>query len=88
MNHASINTSDLFVIFMCCGSSIYSLTVTKVSMVIPRKINGYGIERSCVHNGAENLDIWSPSGAFSWWIERLLLGSQKEYLGYHIMDIE
>ena len=35
-NHASINTSALFGICMCCSSSIYSLTVTTASMVIPR----------------------------------------------------
>ena len=35
MNHASLNTSALFGILMCCGSSIYCLTVTRVSTVIP-----------------------------------------------------
>ena len=36
MNHASLNTSALFVICMCCGSSIYGLTVTIAITVIPR----------------------------------------------------
>ena len=35
MNHTSINTSALFGICMCCVSIIYSLTVTRASMVIP-----------------------------------------------------
>ena len=34
MNHASLNTSALFGICICCGSSIYGLTVTRSSMVI------------------------------------------------------
>ena len=36
MNHSSLNTSAIFGICMCCGSSIYGLTVTRASMVIPR----------------------------------------------------
>ena len=36
MNHSSLNTSALFGICMCCGSSIYGLTVTTDSMAIPR----------------------------------------------------
>ena len=35
MNHASLNTSALFSICMCCSSSIYDLTVTIGSTVIP-----------------------------------------------------
>ena len=36
MNHASLNISDIFDICMCCGYSIYCLTVTIASMVIPQ----------------------------------------------------
>ena len=60
------------VICMCCGSSIYGLTVTRDSMVIP---------------WAAIVEIWSPSGVFSWWFEGLLVGSQKEYFGWHMVYI-
>ena len=36
MNHVSLNTSALFGICVCCGSSIYGLDVTRSSMVIPQ----------------------------------------------------
>ena len=36
MNHASLNTSAVFGIFMCCGSIIYSLTITKAITVISK----------------------------------------------------
>ena len=91
MNQASINNSDLFFICMCCVSSIYGLTVTTDSTEISREAiyrHGYGIERLCVYCGAAILDIWSPSGMFYWWIERELVGSQKEYLGWHMINIE
>ena len=38
MNHFSINTSDLFGICMCCGSSIYGINVSTASTVIPRAV--------------------------------------------------
>ena len=52
MNHTSLNTSDLFGIYMCCGSSIYGLTVTTASMAIPmaaidRKFWRFGVHLAC-----------------------------------------
>ena len=35
MNHASLNTNAIFGIYRCCGSSIYGLTITRASMMIP-----------------------------------------------------
>ena len=87
MNHTSLNTSSIFGICICFLSSICGLTITIDSMVIPRSA-GSRVERSCVHCGVEILDIWSPSGVFSWWFERLLVGSQREYFGCHMVEIE
>ena len=87
MNHDSLNTSALFGICICCGSIIYGLTVTRASMVIPSaEINR--IECPCIHCRVTIFEIWSPSGVFSWWFERLLLGYQQEYFGWHMVDIE
>ena len=44
MNHSSINTSALFGIHMFFDSSIYGITITRASTVIPRA----AIERPCV----------------------------------------
>ena len=84
MKHFSINTSDLFGIFMCCGYIIYGITVTRASMVITQAV----IVRPCVHGRAEILEVWSPYGVFSWWFERLLVGYQKEYFVWHMVEIE
>ena len=43
MNHYSLNNSSLFSICLCCGSSIYGLTVTTDSTVIPRAAIGLNI---------------------------------------------
>ena len=72
MNHVSLNTSALFGICMCCGSTIYGLTVTSASTAIPRPAI------------IDLESIWS----FSWCIERLMVGSQKEYLGWYMLEIE
>ena len=76
---------------MCCVSSIYGLTVTRASIVVTQAAidrHGRGIERPCIHCGAAVLEIWSPYGVFSWWFERLLVGSQKDYFGWHMVEIE
>ena len=80
INHASLNTSALFSICMCCSSSIYDITVTTASTEIPRADTCHGreIERPYVYYRVAILDIWSPSGLFSWCIERLIVGCQKE----------
>ena len=89
MNNSSINNSALFGIFMCCGSSIYGLTLTRASMVIPWEVIEHlgGIERLCIYCGAAIFNIWSPSGVFSWWFESLLVGSQNEYFGWNMVEI-
>ena len=68
MNHASFNTSSLLGTCSCCGSSIYGLTVTTASTEIPR-------------GEIDIFAIWGPSGVFSWWVDIILVGFQKEYLG-------
>ena len=45
MNHFSINISSLFGIRMCCGSSIYDLTVTRDNMVILG--HQFGVHLAC-----------------------------------------
>ena len=75
MNIDSLNNSALFGICMCCGSSIYGLTVTRYIMVILQAGINRGVERPCIHGGADILEIWSPYGVFSWWFERLVVGS-------------
>ena len=75
INHSILNTSSLFGICMCCGSSIYGFTVTRASMLIPQA-------------EIDILDIWSPSGVFSWWFEHIPVESQKEYFGWQMVEIE
>ena len=69
MKHDSLNTIDIFGRLMCCGSSIYSLAVTRDSMVITRSAINHchdrGIENPWVHCRAATFDIWVPSGVFS-----------------------
>ena len=76
------------VAFACVVSSIHSLNVSKFSMVIPRAAFDRQVECPCVHCGVVILKIWNPSCVFSWWFEGLLVGSQKEYFGCHMVDIE
>ena len=60
MNHASINTSALFGICMCSGSSIYGLTVTIASMVILQAAIG---DLESIHRVL--LVVWESTGGVS-----------------------
>ena len=62
MNHASLNTSALFGICVCCGSSIYGLTLTTYSVEIPRSAIGQEFWRFRVH-----LACFIGSFSAYWW---------------------
>ena len=74
MNHTSINTSDIFGIYICvcCGSIIYGLTLTRASMVIP----GIAIDRLPQHFWRFEVHLkWFIGGLSVYWcgIRRIIL---------------
>ena len=67
-NHTSINTSDLFGIFMCCGYIIYGITVTRASTMIPREAIRHRIELFGVH-----LACFIGGLSIYWWGLRMII---------------
>ena len=80
MNRSSLNTSALFSILMCCGSSIYGLTVITVITEIPRSVidripfaivaglivPAFTVERQFRRFGV-HLECFLGSLSASWW---------------------